>query len=94
MSDENKLREIKQRGDQAKHLLENPLLNKAFETVSNSLMQKLKETPSGDEDAILDLHKCVQMLELVQECLKLTMIKGINAEKEINQLIKEHRNAS
>lgn len=81
--EEYKLRQQQERGVRAKHLLENELLNEAFEGIENDLMKAWQNSMASDELGREDVWRCYQLLKNLREALKRHVITGDGAGKEL-----------
>lgn len=85
---ETKLRKMDKKGMQAKDLIDNELLNEAFEFIEEKIISEWKEGDARDE---LHMKKCKDRLDsirLVRMYLKEVLVKGKNARKELLELQK------
>lgn len=87
----DKTREAIVRGDQAKHLLENDLLNKYWQDVEQSIFQKLKFVDVGDEKKRLELHAMILAIQGIKKDFKQYMQAGERAKTKLAELSKREK---
>ena len=85
-----------QRGQDAKRLLEEPLLQEAFEVIEQEIMEKWKTAPARDVDGREKLWMMLHLLGRVRSHLESVMASGHLAEATLAQRARRAlgRNAS
>lgn len=75
----------KERGIQAKRLLENELLKFWFEDVEKRMFEAFKKANLGDAEALKNVKARIDMLEVMKKELNQYVIAGKNAEKVLSE---------
>lgn len=74
--DELKLRRDAERGEKAEKLLNDPLLNEAFETVENQILHMFKSARIDDQRALIKAKDLQSALSLVRRALEQVLAEG------------------
>lgn len=83
---EGKLREEKERGVQAKRLLDDPLLEEAFKTVKDSIHATFDNIENPSHDDLMRLYMMNKSLEKVKSVLERHVRTGEMAVKTLTNL--------
>ena len=75
-----------ERGNSAKELLENPILNEAFEDVENYLKTSWGITKDRETHIREDIWRSLQLLENIRQHIKSVAENGKAANKELLEL--------
>jgi|SRR3954464_1449496 hypothetical protein len=86
MPDEFELRRAIDRAAKAKSLIENEMLNEAFQTLEKSYMDAWRLTKAEDTNAREALFKAVHQIAKVKDHLHGVLSNGSIAQKEIDRL--------
>lgn len=84
--DEGKLREDESRGEQARALLENPLLQEAFAALDKSYVEAWRGTGARDAEARERLWQATQIVGKVRTHLRTVMDTGKLARHELDSI--------
>lgn len=71
------------RGDDAKRLMAEPLLQEAFDLIEQGLMARMRTVDVGASDAQRDLIVTLQLLGKVKQHIEQTALTGRFAEEEL-----------
>lgn len=74
------------RAERAEILLNDPMLNTAFDDARKAILEAWAGMPSGDNDAAIDLHRQLKCLELIKNVLKKHIDTGIIANAELKKM--------
>jgi protein involved in temperature-dependent protein secretion len=85
-NDPQLLREIS-RGEQAKRLLDNPLLQEAFTTIRASLHEKFAASPAADREAREEIYRLLKVTGELERHLKTALETGKLAETQRESLL-------
>lgn len=77
-----------QRGQDAKRLLEEPLLKEAFETIEQELIEQWKQAPARDVEGREKLWLMLHLLNKVHGHLESVMASGQLAQATLAQRVK------
>lgn len=69
--------------EEARQLLANPMLGKAFEDTRRGIMEAWSQMQTSDKEAAYDLHRMIKALDRVKKCLQTHVETGKLATKEI-----------
>ena len=86
MDKEPRLRIAQERGDRAKALLGNELLQESFDKIETQLMDAWKETHSEDHARREDAWRSYKLLQSLKGHLKKILIDGEASTKELLQV--------
>jgi hypothetical protein len=89
MASENKLHDALQRGDRAKALLNNELLNEAFERLEAKIMEEWKGTDPEDRERREDAWRSLKLLQNLTSQFRRIVTTGEAASKELVRIKKE-----
>lgn len=73
------------RADRVQRLLDDPDLQQAFEGVKDRLMQEFAECSDVTEEYLIDLKRCLSMLDVVKRLLEQAVKDGKLEEYNANQ---------
>lgn len=88
MIDQSKLRKQQERGNQARELLENPILDEAFAKIEKYLRDSWEISKGGETERREDIWRSLKLLEGIKQEIKLIAANGKEAQRkllEINQ---------
>ena len=69
--------------EEARQLLANPMLDKAFEDTRRGILEAWAAMQTSDKEAAYDLHRMVKCLDRVKRCLETHVTTGKLANKEL-----------
>jgi hypothetical protein len=90
MSDDKTQRQ-RQRGEQAKRLLENELFNEAFEQTEKQIMEILKHTRPEDEAGVRNSHIALCLVPRIKQYIQQVVNDGKAADNKLLQMEKESK---
>lgn len=86
MADELKLRKQAERGARAEALLNNDLLQEAFDKIESALMDEWRNTGAEDGQRREDAWRSHKLLQNLKGYLKKVVIDGAAANKQLLQI--------
>lgn len=86
MSDEGKLREQQARGDRAKALLSNELLQEAFDAIDETLQKEWRGSRAGEQQLREDVWRSQKLLENIRKHIEKHVYTGEAAGKELTRI--------
>lgn len=86
MADVGKLRKQRSRGEQAKRLLENPLIKEAFEAIEQAITDGWKNSAADDDRARQNAYLLARLLENFKQQFRTVINTGKVAEKDLLEI--------
>lgn len=83
---ESKLSEQQARGNDARHILEHPLVKEAFEKMHQSILDAWENSPAEAEDVRQNAYLMQRLLKNFREQFSMIISNGKMAEKELLHL--------
>jgi hypothetical protein len=89
VTDEFQLHQTSQRGDEAKALLESPLLTEAFAKLKAGYLEQLMDTNVLQSDIRDKCWMAARVVDVVKDHLIKVINNGVVAKSDLDQLAKE-----
>ena len=86
MSDEHELKRQADRGDRAKRLLENELINEAFDKIESEIMDAWRNSPADAEQERYNAYLMYRLLMNFKGQFKQAVAHGEAASKQLLQI--------
>jgi hypothetical protein len=80
------------RATKAKHVLDSPAYQQAWDDTRASIIALIEKTPLSDTETAEDLRRCLKLLRDVRANLEVTMKRGVAAQFNLEQLDKRRTN--